>query len=228
MESSRYSTIVGFVDLLFLTLTGFVFLFVVAFIMMNPPDPSKIDPKVEAIMVLSWPIEAEHDFDLWMKLPNGTHVGYQITEHRLGHLDRDDRGNADDEITLPDGRIIKNPINREVISLRGLEPGTYIINVHFYGAFTTQYTSEENGPGSPSGSTWPRSFLGSVPTEITVEFVDLQPAYKHLYSSRFVLAIVQSERTAFQFTITPDGDIVDINETQVPFVVNDLFVSDSH
>ena len=60
----------GFTDLLFNTLIGFVFLFVIAFLLIAPPVPTdkKIDPKAEILIILTWPEGSSKDIDMWATL----------------------------------------------------------------------------------------------------------------------------------------------------------------
>ena len=46
------------------------------------------------------------------------------------HLDRDDRGNVNDTIDF-DGKTIDNPLNQEIVTIRVVVPGEYIVNVHY-------------------------------------------------------------------------------------------------
>jgi len=48
------------------------------------------------------------------------------------HLDKDDLGYANDVVYNANGKISKVNINREVVTIRGIIPGEYIINAHHY------------------------------------------------------------------------------------------------
>ena len=47
------------------------------------------------------------------------------------HLDRDDRGMTNDTIMV-NGKQIVNPLNTEVVTIRGIEPGEFTVNVQYY------------------------------------------------------------------------------------------------
>ena len=72
MSKKRNRTIIGsnlsFNDLLFNVLVGFVMLFVIAFLLINPiTKKSDIPVKAEFLIVLSWPADAADDIDLWVQ-----------------------------------------------------------------------------------------------------------------------------------------------------------------
>jgi len=52
------------------------------------------------------------------------------------YLDKDDLGYANDIVKNIDGTITKVNINREVVTIRGIIPGEYIINAHYYSSRT--------------------------------------------------------------------------------------------
>ena len=63
--------------------------------------------------------------------PNGETVSYLKKDAGWLHLDRDDQGIINDVVTI-DGEEIIYPINREVVTLRGIIPGEYILNLYLY------------------------------------------------------------------------------------------------
>ncbi len=63
---------VGFTDLLFNALLGFVVMFVLAFLLINPIAKSgAIDPKAEFLITLTWPDGRREDVDLYVEDPAG-------------------------------------------------------------------------------------------------------------------------------------------------------------
>ena len=122
------TTLDPFTDLLFNGLLGFAFMFAIAFMLIKPtPEEAKIDPDAEFIITVSWPDEHPDDIDTYVEDPQGNIVWYHIREAGLMHLDRDDRGNFKDTIVL-DGEKIRNPLNQETITLRGIAKGEYVVN----------------------------------------------------------------------------------------------------
>lgn len=132
MSNKRGSNNLAFNDLLFNVLIGFVLLFVIAFLLINPiTKKSDIPTKAEFIIVLEWDDERYDDVDIWVQRDNTIPVGFSQKDNSPLHLDRDDLGNINDRYTI-DGqeKIIK--LNREVVTIRGLVPGDYFLAVHLY------------------------------------------------------------------------------------------------
>jgi hypothetical protein len=101
-------------------------------------------------------------------------------------LDRDDLGQSNDTLEVA-GRQIANPLNQEVVSIRGLLPGEYVVNVHLYRDHERQ----------------------TVPATVKVE--KLNPTVQLVYYGEVELAATGDERTAVRFTLAPDGTVVDVN-----------------
>jgi hypothetical protein len=178
-----------------------------AFIMMNPPIEQNVKPKADIMVIMDWEDNSPHDIDLWCRLPNmhGAAVGYSDPKIGLVHLDRDDRGTANDMIETEEG-IVLNPRNHEVMTWRGMPPGKYIVNGMFF-----ERGYELNQGGMPTTE---------VPGSATVQIqlILLNPKYKLIKTVEFTLDHVGHEKTAFSFTITDDGEIIDVNTADVPFV----------
>ena len=131
-KKRRTGSNLAFNDLLFNVLIGFVMLFVIAFLLINPiAKKADIPVKAEFIIVLEWDNEATDDVDLWVQLDDKLPVGFSNRENAPLHLDRDDLGTTNDKIVI-DGvtHIIK--VNRETTTIRGIIPGDYYVVVHAY------------------------------------------------------------------------------------------------
>ena len=210
-KRSRYLSGLGFTDLLFNTLIGFVFLFVIAFLLIAPPVPTdkKIDPKAEVLIILTWPEGNMSDIDLWVKDPTGLVVSFRGRDKGLMHLDRDDLGNSNDTIMLADGRVIKSEQNQEIVTIRGWIPGEWVVNIHFY-AYR---------PGMASNSQATSSSEDEIRIPITVELIRINP-YKSKGVAKFDLIKTGQEKTAFNFTVMErtysvkqsDGTVVETSE----------------
>ena len=69
-RDKRYLSTFGFIDLLFNMLVGFVFLFFIAYILINPiADEGKVDPPDVAMVVVNWDRDSKLDVDIWVKDP---------------------------------------------------------------------------------------------------------------------------------------------------------------
>jgi hypothetical protein len=150
MRHEKFKNNVAFLDVIFNTLLGMTFLFVLAVLLINPPTKKADDPsrKAEYLVTMSWQDDSPHDVDLWMRDSLGNLVSFRNKAAGWMALDRDDLGFSTDLITLPDGskQIIK--INREVITLRGTVKGVYTINVHLYAEHL--YTVKSGATTNPS------------------------------------------------------------------------------
>ena len=176
-----------FTDLLFNALLGFTFLFLVAIMFMNPEAKSGvIDPKAEYILTVTWEDNSPDDIDTWVEDPDGRVVWFRNPEAGLLHLDRDDRGLLNDVIMI-NGEEVQNPLNQEVVTLRGVVKGEYVVNLHYYASETRR------------------------PVTVNVRLVKVNPALEVIYYDTVTLAKAGEEKTAFRFRIAVDGKVSHIN-----------------
>ncbi len=176
-----------FTDLLFNALLGFTFLFLVAIMFMNPEAKSGIiDPKAEYIITITWEDDSPDDVDVWVEDPEGQILWFRTPEAGLLHLDRDDRGLVNDTITIA-GEEVQNPLNQEVVTLRGVVKGEYIVNLHYYASET------------------------GTPVDVNVRLVKVNPKLEVVYYGTVNLEKRGDEKTAVRFKIGGDGDVYGIN-----------------
>ncbi len=183
-----------FSDLLFNALLTFTFLFLMALLLINPTAKSGIiNPKAEFMITVSWPDNSPDDIDTWVEGPEGRAVWFKRPQDGLMHLDRDDRGIVND-MQLIDGKEIINPLNQEIVTIRGRPPGEFTVNIHYYRSQTQQ----------------------AVP--VTVYVAEVNPTLKVVHYATTTLEREGEEKTAVRFTITPSGQITDINTLQKSIV----------
>ncbi len=176
-----------FTDLLFNALLGFTFLFLVAIMFMNPEAKSGIiDPKAEYIITVTWKDNSPDDIDTWVEDPDGNVIWFRNPQAGLLHLDRDDRGMVNDFIIV-NGEEIVNPLNQEVVTIRGVVKGEYVVNVHYYATET------------------------SKPVEVTVRLDKVNPKLEVIYYNTVTVEKKGDERTVLRFKIGHEGTITDIN-----------------
>ena len=185
---TREAEVDPFYDMLFNMLIAFVFCFIIAMLAMNPKalKSGDIPAKAEFIITLSWPDMNPNDIDLWVQDPGGNLVWFRAREAGLMHLDRDDRGLANDSIVV-NGKSIVNPLNQEVVTLRGVAPGEYTVNAHYY--------------DSKDGK----------PVEVAVSILKVNPRAEVIFYGAMTLARKGDEATAARFTVLPDGSVANIN-----------------
>ena len=187
LRKRRHDDIDPFSDLLFNTLLGVVLMFVLAYISINPKAKTGvIDAKAEFIITTTWPDNNPNDIDTWVQDPSGQLIWFRSREAGMMHLDRDDRGLAGDVIVV-NGKQIVNPLNQEVVTLRGIAPGEYTVNIQYY--------ETKNGE----------------PVEATVSLVKVNPRAEVVYYGTATLARKGDEATALRFTVLPDGTVNNIN-----------------
>jgi len=74
----RYHTNLPFLDLLFNILIGFVFLFIVSFLLINPiAKRADIEVKAEFLITVFWPDNLEDDVDIYVEDPIGNLVWFK-------------------------------------------------------------------------------------------------------------------------------------------------------
>ena len=133
MNNEKYKSTIGFTDLLFNILVGFAFLFIIAFLLIKPESKQKdFDRNAEFVVVMEWDKEAKGDIDLYVEDPLGDKCSFRQTVANFMHLDKDDLGSVNDTVVNADGTTSTVQINREVITIRGIIAGEYIINAHYY------------------------------------------------------------------------------------------------
>ena len=176
-----------FTDLLFNALLGFTFLFLIAIMFMNPDAKSGIiDPKAEYILTVTWEDNSPDDIDVWVEDPEGQIVWFRTPEAGLLHLDRDDRGLINDTITI-NGEEVQNPLNQEVVTLRGVVKGEYVVNLHYYGSETGK------------------------PVDVQVRLAKVNPKLEIVYYGTVNMEKKGDEKTALRFTIGREGKVFGIN-----------------
>ena len=186
----RYHTNLPFLDLLFNVLIGFVFLFIVSFLLINPiAKRADIEVKAEFLITVFWPDNLEDDVDIYVEDPVGNLVWFKSREPGLMHLDRDDRGIFADKMNV-NGATISSPINQETITIRALQSGEYVVNLLHYQA---NYDK---------------------PLTVDVKVEKLNPEVVLIYYGSHELEGVGDEKTAVRFSVDSKKNISDVNQMQ--------------
>src|SRR6516164_1923111 len=173
--------------MLFKALQVVAFLFFIALLVMNPEaKQGKIDTKAEFIITLGWPDSHPDDIDLYVEDPLGNIVWYWVREAGFMMLDRDDRGGLNNSITV-NGRKVASPLRQEIVSIRGILPGEYTVNVNYY--LASQPTT--------------------VPVSVKIEKVN--PTVEVVFYDTIMLDHMGQEKTAARFKIAENGNVVDVN-----------------
>jgi hypothetical protein len=187
LRRRRHDELDPFSDLLFNALLAFVMLFAIALVAMNPKAKTgDIPAKAEFIVTVSWPDLDPNDVDTWVQDPAGNLVWFRAREAGLLHLDRDDRGVANDTLVI-NGQKVVNPLNQEVVTLRGVAPGEYTVNLHYY--------DTKNGN----------------PVPVNVSIVKVNPQAVVVYYGTVTLTRKGDEATAARFTLDARGNVTDVS-----------------
>ena len=187
----KYKSTIGFIDILFNILVGFAFLFIVAFLLIKPEAKREdFDRKAEFIVVMEWDKERQDDIDLYVQDPSNTIVHFRNARANFMHLDKDDLGKRNDTIMVNGvEKVVK--INREVVTIRGIVPGEYIVNVHFYSDYS-EYANYARGPMPP------------LNVKVTVYKVN---PYSIVWQGTKPFSKKGQEETFLRFTIDKDGNV---------------------
>jgi len=205
-EHRKYRSTVGFTDLLFNLLVGFVFLFVIAFILINPPVKKSDAPKkAEFLLVVEWDPEINDDIDTWIKDPMGVTVSFTNKEGGLMNLEKDDLGSANDSYRNPKtGKIEIIPINREVVTIRGTHKGRYQVAIHVYGR-GFKYQRDDKGKIL-------KAEYNQGPEKVRVTLIKLNPSYSEVYAKEIVYEVRGQQLTAFNFELDANGNVISVDE----------------
>jgi len=177
----------AFTDLLFNALLGFAFMFFISFALIQKPvDEGNIESKAEFIISVEWEDYHPDDVDLIVEDPLGNIVYFQNKEDGLMHLDRDDRGTLADRLII-DGVNVENPANQEIITIRGIMAGEYIVNLLHYKA----------------------NFVVPLKTKVKVEKIN--PRVEIVYFGNHFLTKTGDELTAVRFFLDEKGNVQDLN-----------------
>ncbi len=173
--------------MLFKALQVIAFLFFLALLSISPDNKDgKIDSKAEFIITLDWPDSHPDDLDLYVQDPIGNIAWYRHREAGFMTLDRDDRGGANDFIIV-NGKKIASPIREEIVTVRGIVPGEYAVNVSHFAATTGQ------------------------PVSANVKVQKLNPVAQVIFDDHVTVDHTGDEKTAVRFKLDAQGKVIDVN-----------------
>ena len=174
--------------MLFKALQVVAFLFFLALLAISPDaKEGKIDSKAEFIITMDWPDSHPDDLDLFVQDPIGNIAWYRHREAGFLTLDRDDRGGANDFIVV-NGRKIPSPIREEIVTVRGIVPGEYTVNISHFQATTGQ------------------------PVPATVKVQKLNPTAQVIFDDKVVVDHTGDEKTAVHFRLDAEGKVIDVQK----------------
>jgi hypothetical protein len=178
-----------FTVVLFKALQVVAFLFFIALLAIRPdPDEGKIVRKAEFIITMTWPDLHPDDVDLYVQDPVGKLVWYNQRDSGLMVLERDDRGITND-FAYVNAMKVPVPIREELVSIRGVVPGEYTVNIHLY------------------------DHISREPVPVSVKIEKLNPTIEVVDYRTLLLDHTDEEKTVLRFTVADDGRVVRTNDT---------------
>ena len=190
----------SFNDIVLLLSAGFVVLFIMALIYVNPVAKiANIKKPITALITVTWPDESAADVDIWVMSPDGTITNYMVKNPKQSpiSLDRDDLGSSNDTFFV-DGEPVVLRKNYETVSFRFMQPGDYVSTIHYY----NNISELEDG--------------AIIPVNVRLESFD--PSYKLKYETKtpIMLSYIKQEVIAVRWSVDHKGNIYNVSTS--PFL----------
>lgn len=191
----KANTFIAFSDFLLALMNTVFILFIAAMMSMAAKVHSEDGVKLDAqyLIEASWSLDYDADVDLYVRDPLGNVVYFAQKEAGSLHLDHDSRGHLSDVEKLPDGTEIKPTAYTEIVTLRGIVPGEYTVNLHLYGAWYPKSQVMDHAVGAPY----------TVPVHVRI--VKLNPSVVTEFDQTATLESIWEERTVTRFTLGAGG-----------------------
>lgn len=188
-----------FRDVLMGALGAVMLVLIILVFHINPPKKEDADnqrARGNVRVEIIWPKDANVDIDTWVQAPGDTPVGYSNLNGRVFNLVRDDLGTYADLTEM----------NYEVAFSRGIPPGEWIVNLHWY----------SNSAG-----------LTEVPVKvlITLKKVDDEGSKSSplkIMSKHVTLVKVGQELTVIRFETDDNKDVIEHSFTTEPIAIRGL------
>lgn len=171
----------SFIDLLFILVLIMVSMFKLMAVETKEAD---IKTKAEFVITVTWPTNNPNDVDTWLKDPAGMLCSFKNKEIGLMHLDRDDLGDKNDRIKMPNGKHVSFPQNQELTTIRGVISGEYVLNIHLY-----------------------RQRI-KIETPVNISITKLNPKAMVVFAKTINLDTDFQEETVTRFTLAQNGDVL--------------------
>lgn len=181
---------IAVVDYFLALIVIFVVLFTVSSASMNI-DKANAEKQIPNptlfVIVVDWDGNLDDDVDTYVADPADHLVSYRRIQDGLMTLERDDTGVRSNTAISPGGEKIVAPYNEERVDIRGVIPGEYIVNVHMYRKASPQ------------------------PVKVNITLYGLKGANMKVIEQAVELSDNGDEKTAFRFTLSKDGQVIDTN-----------------
>jgi len=175
-------------------------------------DTAGLKPNAKFAITMDWEPGTDSDIDLHVRNPLGQLIFYGNDKVPLMNLDRDERGGTQNRIVV-DGKPIINRQRTEVMSIRAVVPGTYIVNVFMFRTTEKVFDPKTHQAVAPSNmGKNPLGWQLVHPHHVKLQLLDMDPAPIVIFSKEVIVDKTQAEYHAFRFTIKPDGKVEDISD----------------
>lgn len=194
MKNKSYNFQLSYIDLLLNLFSTVLVLFLLTALMVQPIKKNEnegIKKDAEYIIQIKWSLDIDCDVDVWIRNPLGDIVGFKNPNAGLMHLERDDLGKYGDTAQDLLGKTIVNSNNEEILTIRGIIPGKYTVNLHLYTCRTDPTIT-----GKPM---IPLEVGTPVPVPVSVILIKLNPKYEVLDQRIIQLNKVWQEITVYSF-----------------------------
>ena len=197
MKNKKFDFRTAYIDLLINLLTGTVVLFVLTTLLIAPKLESTegIKKNADYVITLEWPTEYDCDIDLWVRDPLNNIVSYRFPDAGLMYFERDDMGKRRNVFMIDGQERVIDPDNKEYVTLRGIFPGEYIVNLHTYSCIDSMTER-----GMAQGQ------LMEVP--IIVEIIRINPTYSVVKKIEMKMDSIWQEKTVVRFKMHENKSIV--------------------
>lgn len=214
-DNPAYDSGLSFLDMLFIYLLAFAMLLLLALLLIRPPTTDgAVKFRAEFVLTMTWPDGALDDIDMWLMLPSGAKVNFRNKEVEYATLDRDDLGALNDLYTDPSGKRKLTAINREMITIRALVPGRYVVSAHVYAARDRLPDYLEAGrvwlPDPP------------LPYAATLEVLKLNPRLIEVLKAQVQLTERGQEVVFAAFDVDAEGNAVNVELNPSQYQIVDL------
>lgn len=208
-NSRKFDFRTAYIDLLIALLMGIVVIFMLTTLLIAPitKENEGIKKNADYVITAEWPENVDCDVDMWVRDPLNNIVSYKIPESGLMYYERDDMGKRRSIFDVSGRETVIDPDNKEYVTLRGIFPGEYVVNLHVY---SCKALNEEKG--LPLGA----------PTKIpvTVELMRINPSLVSVKKVIVTMNEVWQEQTAFRFVMGENKNVIRLMTDYVPVMGN--------
>ena len=146
-QHSSWQVLADFMTLMFQSMMVILFCLLAISQISAKKSDGDMHPKAEYLFMLTWPNDRNVDLDIWVRDPENNVIFYGSREAPNISLDRDSRGQITNRTYLKDGTVVDSG-NKEIVSVRAVIPGDYLIAVSYYDGSdaTTGHAYAPNDP----------------------------------------------------------------------------------